>query len=110
LNLIERNLKLGDFLSLSDMSASEAKMAPAEDPPSEINSTAASDHSTVVEKSDDGNKVQDAEAPKAWSSEDPPPDGGLQAWLMVLGAWCALFCTFGWINSTSTYQMKIGHF
>lgn len=28
------------------------------------------------------------------------PDGGLQAWLVVLGAWCASFCSYGWINST----------
>lgn len=58
-----------------------------------------------MEKSDAGFEAQDIEAPKKWSSEDSPPDGGLQAWLMVLGAWCALFCTFGWINSASTYQM-----
>lgn len=28
----------------------------------------------------------------------PPPDGGLQAWLVVLGAFCGLFVSFGWIN------------
>lgn len=26
------------------------------------------------------------------------PDGGLKAWLCVLGGFCALFCSFGWIN------------
>lgn len=26
------------------------------------------------------------------------PDGGLQAWLVVLGGFCAIFCSFGWIN------------
>lgn len=26
------------------------------------------------------------------------PDGGLKAWLTVLGGFCALFCSFGWIN------------
>ena len=26
------------------------------------------------------------------------PDGGLKAWLVVLGAFCCLFCGFGWIN------------
>lgn len=61
----------------------------------------------MVEKTDNGLLIQDAEAPKSWQSADPPPDGGLQAWLMVLGAWCALFCTFGWINSTSTYKTEI---
>jgi hypothetical protein len=27
------------------------------------------------------------------------PDGGAAAWLVVLGAWCTSFCSFGWINS-----------
>ena len=61
----------------------------------------------MVEKPDNGLEIPDAEAPKSWQSADPPPDGGLQAWLMVLGAWCALFCTFGWINSTSSYKIEI---
>lgn len=26
------------------------------------------------------------------------PDGGLQAWLVVSGAFCCLICSFGWIN------------
>ena len=26
------------------------------------------------------------------------PDGGLKAWLCVLGGFCTLFCSFGWIN------------
>jgi hypothetical protein len=64
----------------------------------------------MMEKSDAGLEAQSIEAPKDWSSEDTPPDGGLQAWLMVLGAWCALFCTFGWINSASTYQMMLERF
>lgn len=28
------------------------------------------------------------------------PDGGLKAWLCVLGGFCVLFCSFGWINCT----------
>ncbi|KAL3422000.1 major facilitator superfamily transporter [Phlyctema vagabunda] len=32
------------------------------------------------------------------------PDGGLEAWMVVAGAWCASFCTFGWINSVGTFQ------
>ncbi|PYH49795.1 MCT family MFS transporter [Aspergillus saccharolyticus JOP 1030-1] len=35
---------------------------------------------------------------------DCPPDGGVVAWSVVLGAWCAMFCSFGWINSIGTFQ------
>ncbi len=28
-------------------------------------------------------------------------DGGTRAWLVVLGAWCVSFCSYGWINSES---------
>lgn len=31
-----------------------------------------------------------------------PPDGGREAWLVILGNWCTMFCSFGWINSMST--------
>ncbi|KAL1874429.1 hypothetical protein VTK73DRAFT_306 [Phialemonium thermophilum] len=33
-----------------------------------------------------------------------PPDGGRKAWLVVLGAWCVSFCSYGWINSVGTFQ------
>lgn len=32
------------------------------------------------------------------------PDGGLEANLVVLGAWCCLFCSFGWINCIGIFQ------
>ncbi|KAI5457843.1 major facilitator superfamily domain-containing protein [Mariannaea sp. PMI_226] len=32
------------------------------------------------------------------------PDGGLQAWLTVLGAFCGLFSSFGWINCVGVFQ------
>ncbi|RDL31922.1 uncharacterized protein BP5553_09324 [Venustampulla echinocandica] len=32
------------------------------------------------------------------------PDGGLEAWLVVLGGWCSLFCSFGWINCIGVFQ------
>lgn len=34
-------------------------------------------------------------------SHEDAPDGGLTAWLVVLGAWCSSFCSYGWINSKS---------
>lgn len=30
---------------------------------------------------------------------DAFPDGGLQAWAVVAGAFCVLFCTFGYLNA-----------
>jgi hypothetical protein len=42
---------------------------------------------------------QDDRATKV-ASTDPSafPDGGLEAWTVVLGAFCTLFVSFGWIN------------
>ena len=31
--------------------------------------------------------------------DDAFPDGGLQAWGVVAGAFCVLFCTFGYLNA-----------
>ncbi|KAJ3496251.1 hypothetical protein NLG97_g2800 [Lecanicillium saksenae] len=38
------------------------------------------------------------------SQPPPPPDGGTTAWLVVLGAWCTAFCSFGWLNSIGVFQ------
>ncbi len=32
------------------------------------------------------------------------PDGGLEAWLVVFGTWCGLFCTFGLINAVGVFE------
>ncbi|KOS36679.1 hypothetical protein ACN38_g12568 [Penicillium nordicum] len=40
----------------------------------------------------------------ATPSIGPPPDGGAQAWLVVLGAFCGLFVSFGWINCIGVFQ------
>lgn len=32
------------------------------------------------------------------------PDGGLQAWLVVFGGWCALFATFGFVSCIGVFQ------
>ncbi|KAN0140868.1 Major facilitator superfamily domain containing protein [Lactarius tabidus] len=42
-------------------------------------------------------------APREHSQEDCP-DGGLQAWLVVLGASCATFSTCGYANSWGVFQ------
>ena len=37
-------------------------------------------------------------------SSSQPPDGGLQAWLVVFGAWCAYFTSWGWITCIGVFQ------
>lgn len=32
------------------------------------------------------------------------PDGGLEAWMVVVGAWGSSFCSWGWINSKFLFQ------
>ncbi|PFH63005.1 hypothetical protein XA68_10417 [Ophiocordyceps unilateralis] len=52
---------------------------------------------------------EDVEASSPPSSAKAPgpdgfPDGGFEAWLVVFGGWCALFCTFGLINCVGVFQ------
>ena len=53
-----------------------------------------------------GSDVEKAEPAKPHTGVDPGafPDGGLEAWLVVSGAFCCMFCSFGWINCTSLGQ------
>jgi hypothetical protein len=46
---------------------------------------------------EDGTNIEKPASPNPW---DPSqfPDGGLKAWLVVAGAFCCIFCSFGWIN------------
>jgi hypothetical protein len=44
-----------------------------------------------------GQDVNDPPLPK-YPGHDAP-DGGVAAWLVVLGAWCTSVCSFGWLNS-----------
>jgi hypothetical protein len=37
---------------------------------------------------------------------DDFPDGGFQAWIVVVGGFCAIFCGFGWINCEYLYISK----
>jgi hypothetical protein len=62
----------------------------------------------VIEKVSEERSSDDAEregglpAPiqEANAGPDPTafPDGGWEAWLVVAGGFCTLFCSFGWIN------------
>ncbi|KAM0329714.1 hypothetical protein ACHAPQ_006632 [Fusarium lateritium] len=39
----------------------------------------------------------------------PPPDGGLEAWSVVAGGFCAVFASFGWINCIGIFQDYYEH-
>ncbi|KAJ5630948.1 MFS transporter asaE [Penicillium longicatenatum] len=79
-------------------------------PPSDVSSPV-SDKIHDIEK---GTEHKDAEskevsaeksdAPPVPPGPGPPPDGGLQAWLTVLGGFCGLFVSFGWINCIGVFQ------
>lgn len=41
-------------------------------------------------------------------NQEAYPEGGLQAWLVVLGSWLALFSAMGLMNSLATFHAYIG--
>ncbi|KAL0255002.1 hypothetical protein SLS55_009527 [Diplodia seriata] len=65
-----------------------------------------------VETEPQTEKAPHVDAEKAGAPPAPPnpmdpknfPDGGRDAWLCVLGGFCALFCSFGWINCIGVFQ------
>jgi hypothetical protein len=56
-------------------------------------------HERAITPISDPEKAAPA-ASLATPAPNPPPDGGLQAWLVVLGGFCMVFASFGWINCT----------
>ncbi|KAJ5898791.1 MFS transporter asaE [Penicillium taxi] len=50
-----------------------------------------------------GNLESEKSSPKG-PELGPPPDGGVNAWTSVLGAFCGLFVSFGWINCIGVFQ------
>ena len=39
-------------------------------------------------------------------TSSPPPDGGFKAWIVVAGAWCCLFCSFGYVNCIGLFEAQ----
>jgi hypothetical protein len=61
--------------------------------------TRATDAATVVGASDEKSASGDVEkAPQPPAPVLDFPDGGLEAWLVVVGGWLVLFATFGYVN------------
>ena len=51
----------------------------------------------------DNEKLQRLEQPIA-PAADVPPDGGVRAWLVVLGGWCCYLSSYGWLSSIGVFQ------
>jgi hypothetical protein len=58
---------------------------------------------TIFEKQSNNLYKRDIQTTESESSNDPIdekfPEGGLQAWLVVLGAWCAMIPSMGLLNT-----------
>lgn len=67
------------------------------------------DNGADVEKAGDrpadGPQKPASEAP-AGPPGGPPPNGGLKAWLQVLGSWMLFFNTWGILNTFGVYQVR----
>lgn len=59
-----------------------------------------------IEKGDADEKPNPAAGPLPGSGFHPSdfPDGGFQAWMVVFGGWCGLFCTFGFVSCIGVFQ------
>lgn len=68
-------------------------------PASSDKKSSAADSNVLADLEDD---QVESKPPIAGFDPSSFPDGGLQAWLVVSGAFCCLFCSFGWINCTWT--------
>lgn len=64
--------------------------------------TSSQDRDVLPPRGDEGRispSLDKEKSPVPEDQPDAPPDGGLTAWLVVVGAWCTSFCSFGWVNS-----------
>lgn len=47
----------------------------------------------------------DSQADDRDDQDDSVPDGGIAAWLIVVGGWCAMFSSYGWLHSKLPYEI-----
>ncbi|RYP24252.1 hypothetical protein DL765_000747 [Monosporascus sp. GIB2] len=73
------------------------------DKPVELDSATGSGTSTPSEPNEAWISAPGTDVPA------PPPDGGLNAWVQVMGSWCVLYCTFGLVNTFGVYQTYYEH-
>ncbi|KAK9243484.1 major facilitator superfamily domain-containing protein [Lipomyces tetrasporus] len=66
--------------------------------------------SGIVSEEDMPQQMEPADiTEKKQTDDDSCPDGGVEAWLVVLGAWCALFGSFGVFNCVGILQALVEH-
>jgi len=91
---------------MSNMNSNEAAIAKPRDVEAGTLSTRTSfssaheqlsDHTTVANESPVNEKVEEEKVKTAMPPPSDFPDGGLRAWMCVVGGWCAMFCTFGFV-------------
>ena len=61
-------------------------------------SLASKEHALPGPGTEDPEVVPDVALKAPVPNADSFPDGGLEAWLVVLGGFCTVFASFGWIN------------
>jgi MFS family permease len=80
---------------------------------SQTNANISGEPRNVAEAEIEKSEREQREAGEKGAAGPPPgsgfhpsdfPDGGLKAWLVVLGGWCGLFCTFGFVNCIGVFQ------
>lgn len=84
------------------LSSSDSDMTAVPNPPAKPDGGSDfADSLPTKEKANSGDKVdlEDGTAAETSLPHSDAPDGGPAAWLVVLGGWCVLFCSFGWVNS-----------
>ncbi|KAK1142186.1 hypothetical protein N8T08_008112 [Aspergillus melleus] len=57
-----------------------------------------------MEKSTDPKLEVAATASETLECSAGQVDQGMRAWTVVAGAWCCLFCSFGWVNAIGVFQ------
>ncbi|KFY59869.1 hypothetical protein V496_05495 [Pseudogymnoascus sp. VKM F-4515 (FW-2607)] len=65
---------------------------------------------TVKESSEDAAESKDPqgfEEAECRQETDNSLDRGFRAWSVAFGAWCCLFCSFGWVNGSTPAAFKI---
>lgn len=90
--------------AMSDQINDIEKGAPAVDQPNRENDQTETSENHFEKPLDNPSEKTDA-APSGPPGPGSPPDGGFQAWMVVVGAFCGLFVSFGWINCKLPYPM-----